>query len=193
IPVSSSSSNSSVSNPDSFVLSCGVSSNVTDADGRNWIPDSNISPLLIILSPPLLNRKTLLCLLLIFKSEATYRFAVSPNNSHWVRLHFYPSCFSTYNSSAAYFSVTTGDFTLLSNFSAFITAQALTQAYIIREFSLPPIRFGTLNLTFTPSSAYNGTFAFVNGIEIISMPEIFQSTPMVGFSDQFIEAENSTV
>ncbi|KAK2998007.1 hypothetical protein RJ639_022067 [Escallonia herrerae] len=200
IPVSSSSSNSSVSNSDSFVLSCGVSSNATDADGRNWIPDSkyltssdnSVTATAQSQDPslpstvPYMNAR-------IFKSEATYKFSVSPNSSHWVRLHFYPSCYSTYNSSAAYFSVITGDFTLLSNFSVFITAQALTQAYIIREFSLPPIQSGTLNLTFTPSSAYNGTFAFVNGIEIISMPEIFQSTPMVGFSDQFIEAENSTV
>ncbi|XP_022870383.1 receptor-like protein kinase ANXUR1 [Olea europaea var. sylvestris] len=128
-----------------------------------------------------------------FKSESMYKFFVSPMFRYWIRLHFYPSSYVVFDSSKAFFSVTAGGFTLLDNFSASITVEALTQAYIIREFAMIPIKSGTLNLTFTPSSTHNDSFAFVNGIEIIPVPEIFQPAPMVGFSDQQMETESCTM
>ncbi|KAA8531224.1 hypothetical protein F0562_005862 [Nyssa sinensis] len=192
-----SSSSNSASKSDSFVLACGVSSAANDANGRNWVPDSNFlssSGNSIMATAhsqdpslpstiPYMNAR-------IFTSESTYQFPVFPNKRHWVRLHFYPSSYNNFSSSGSFFSVTADRFTLLNNFSASITAQALTQAYIIREFSLRPVHSGSLNLIFTPSSTNNGSFAFVNGIEIISMPEIFEAATMVGFSDQNIDAES---
>ncbi|KAK1283650.1 Receptor-like protein kinase FERONIA [Acorus calamus] len=44
--------------------------------------------------------------------------------------------------------------------------------YMSKEFSIN-ISSRILNLTFTPSPANKNTFAFVNGIEIVSMPQIF--------------------
>ncbi|KAK1283648.1 Receptor-like protein kinase FERONIA [Acorus calamus] len=44
--------------------------------------------------------------------------------------------------------------------------------YISKEFSVN-ISSSILNLTFTPSSSNKNAFAFVNGIEIVSMPQIF--------------------
>uniref|UniRef100_A0A5B7BXN6 non-specific serine/threonine protein kinase n=1 Tax=Davidia involucrata TaxID=16924 RepID=A0A5B7BXN6_DAVIN len=192
-----SSRNSSVSNSDSFVLACGVSSAANDANGLNWAPDikflsssgNSITATARSQDPslpsaiPYMNAR-------IFTSESTYQFSVFPKKRHWVRLHFYPSSYSNFNSSNDFFSVTAGEFTLLNNFSASITAEALTQAYIVREFSLLPIQSGYLNLTFTPSSTHKGSYAFVNGIEIISMPEIFRPASMVGFSDQTIDAQS---
>lgn len=74
-----------------------------------------------------------------------------------------------------HFAVTANEFRLLNNFSVTITAQALTQAYIIIV-----IQNRTFSHTFTPSSNYKGSFAFINGFEIISMPEILHSAKMMG-------------
>ncbi|KAI8004684.1 Receptor-like protein kinase ANXUR1 [Camellia lanceoleosa] len=193
-----SSRNTSVSNSDSFVLSCGGGS-ATDADGRNWVPDSkfltsskNSMTATAQSQDPSLPSTIPYMNARIFTSESTYKFSVSSKNRHWIRLHFYPTSYNDFNSSYSYFSVTANGFTLLKNFSASITSQALTQAYIIREFSLTPIHSGSLNLTFTPSIP-NSSLAFVNGIEVISMPEIFQSITMVEFSDTSIEVEDSVL
>lgn len=66
--------------------------------------------------------------------------------------------------------VTTNSITLLKNFSAFITAEALSQAYLIKEFSLAAFDSDSILLTFKP---VDKSFAFVNGIEVIMEPELF--------------------
>lgn len=190
-----------VTNSYSFVLSCGATSTATDADGRIWSPDSTYFPSSsgnsitskakyqdpsLISDIPYMTAR-------IFKNQTTYSFPVSPKSRHWIRLHFYPSSYDNFNCSSSFFSVNIAGFTLLNNFSASITAQALTQAYIIREFTLVPLQTSTLNITFTPSSAYNDSFAFINGIEIVSMPKIFEPAPMVGFSDQTTETQASSM
>ncbi|OIT25403.1 PREDICTED: receptor-like protein kinase ANXUR1 [Nicotiana attenuata] len=191
------------SNSYSFVLACGATSNATDADGRIWSPDSthlpsssssgnSITSKAKYQDPSLVSDIPYMTAR-IFKTQTTYSFPVSPISRHWIRLHFYPSSYDNFNCSNSFFSVTVGGFTLLNNFSASITAQALTQAYIIREFTLVPLQTNTLNITFNPSSVYKDSFAFINGIEIISMPEIFQAAPMVGFSDQTMETEASSM
>ncbi|KAF8387645.1 hypothetical protein HHK36_026299 [Tetracentron sinense] len=184
----------------SFVLNCGSTTAGPDADGRNWVPDSkyltlsdNSIPAKADFQDPSLPSLVPYMSARIFTSESTYRFSVTPKKRHWVRLHFYPSTYSTLNASDAYFSVVSGDFTLLNNFSASITAQALTQAYIVREFSLTPSDNGYLNITFKPTEKRNGSYAFVNGIEIIPMPDVFEPAILVGFSDQFVDADSSTL
>lgn len=198
--VHSASNTTNISNSDSFVLSCGASTSETDDIGRTWMPDSEFlasSENSIVATAqfqdPSLPSAVPYMSARIFELESTYTFTISSKTRHWIRLHFYPSSYNNVNYSNEFFSVTAGSFTLLSNFSASTTAQALTQAYIVREFSILPIQSGIVNLTFTPSSAYNASFAFVNGIEIISMPEIFQAAPLVGFSDQSMEVEQNTL
>ncbi|URD77252.1 receptor-like protein kinase [Musa troglodytarum] len=131
----------------------------------------------------------------IFASESTYKFAVNKSERHWVRLHFYPSTYGDHAPNNSYFAVSTSDgVTLLKNFSAYITAKALTQAYILKEFSIPPASDGSISLTFTPSEDHNGSFAFVNGIEIISMPNIYsEPAELVGFSGQNVEVGGSAL
>ncbi|KAK1284163.1 Receptor-like protein kinase FERONIA [Acorus calamus] len=109
----------------------------------------------------------------IFQTPYTYSFPVTPGLM-FVRLHFYPSNFTDlkFVASDSFFSVSVGPYTLLNNFSALLTAQAMSFDYISKEFSVN-ISSSILNLTFTPSSSNKNAFAFVNGIEIVSMPQIF--------------------
>ena len=126
----------------------------------------------------------------IFTSPSTYQFPVSPNKHHWVRLHFYPSTYDdAFDPSNAYFAVVANGFTLLNNFSAYLTAKALTQAYFIKEYSLVPVQSGRLNITFTPSLQHGGSYAFINGIEVIPMPDMFQPAPLV-LTHQSIDVGN---
>ncbi|PKA54670.1 Receptor-like protein kinase ANXUR2 [Apostasia shenzhenica] len=182
---------------DAILLNCGSSSDDADADGRKWIGDSSSkassagvaagksTPSTAAFQDPSLPSAVPYMTAAIFKSESAYKFSVSKTDRHWVRLHFYPSSYNGLNPEDAFFSVTaSGGLTLAKNFSAYITAQALTQGYIVREFSLPPVSDGTLTLTFTPAGDHPSSYAFVNGIEVLSMPDIFVSpATMVSFSD----------
>ncbi|CAE6205722.1 unnamed protein product [Arabidopsis arenosa] len=114
----------------------------------------------------------------IFRSEFTYSFPVTPG-SKFLRFYFYPTRYgSEFNAVNSFFSVKVNGFTLLNNFSADLTVKAskTKTEFIIKEFLIPV--YQTLNLTFTPSE---NSLAFVNGIEIVSMPDRFYSKG--GFDD----------
>ncbi|KAJ4805124.1 Receptor-like protein kinase FERONIA [Rhynchospora pubera] len=49
-------------------------------------------------------------------------------------------------------------------------------AYLIREFSIN-VTSSILNLTFAPSTENPNAFAFINGIEIVSSPDLFSISP----------------
>ncbi|KAK3016452.1 LOW QUALITY PROTEIN: hypothetical protein RJ639_007807 [Escallonia herrerae] len=170
-----------------LVLSCG-SNGGTDANGRKWESDSKFlvstdksesstaqsqDPSLPSPVPYMTAR--------IFKGETAYKFAVNGSSRYFLRLTFYPSAYPNYNILNSNFAVVAGGITLLNNFSAFITAEALSQAYIVKEYLLAPSQMDVLNVTFKPA---NNSFAFVNGIELIPSPELFDDdTELVGFSD----------
>ncbi|XP_004494710.1 receptor-like protein kinase ANXUR1 [Cicer arietinum] len=186
-----------IEQPGSLILGCGLDEGgAKDDDGRQWSPDnkflateggSNTSkatyqdPSLTSVVPYMTAR--------IFTSETAYKFQVQPDKRYWLRLHFYPSLYGSFDPSNSYFSVDVNGITLLSNFSAFITCQALSQAYIDREYSLAPLNSDTLTLTFKPSDKQNGAFAFVNGIQLIEMPELFDSAALVGYADQTVDVK----
>ncbi|KAH1192016.1 hypothetical protein AAZX31_20G212000 [Glycine max] len=182
---------------DSLMLGCGLGEGGgKDSDGRQWTPDNKYlsggnsvtskasfqDPSLFSEVPYMTSR--------VFTSEATYKFPVKPDKRYWLRLHFYPAVYNTFDPANSYFSVTSNAVTLLSNFSASITCQALSQAYLDREYSLAPLDSDTLTLTFKPSEKQNGAFAFVNGIQLIEMPELFDSAPLVGYSDQTMDTKS---
>ncbi|KAE8684191.1 Receptor-like protein kinase FERONIA [Hibiscus syriacus] len=181
-----------------LAVACG-SSGGKDEDGRNWEPDQKFlktsgsttqlqadyqDPSLLTIIPYMNAR--------IFTSPATYRFPIKSKEQYLVRFHFYPSAYPNFNISNSFFSVTAGGLTLMNNFSAEITCKALTQAYLVREYSLAPSDSEFLNVTFTPSTKYTNSFAFVNGIELISMPNLFGETTVVGYdsSDLDVSSEN---
>ncbi|KAJ0041874.1 hypothetical protein Pint_18984 [Pistacia integerrima] len=102
-------------------------------------------------------------------SPFTYIFNLTAGQK-FIRLYFYPTLYPEFDNSKAFFSVKAGSFTLLSNFSASFTAAAIGQDTFFKEFCLNVEEGEKLNITFTPSPDYQQAYAFVNGIEIVSMP-----------------------
>ena len=176
--------------PIKILLSCGDQKGGNDADGRKWEPDSKYLvnkdksvESKAEMQDPSLPSDVPYMTARIFNAETSYKFSVNGRSRIFLRLHFYPSSYPNVNISNSYFSVKAGGITLLNNFSAATTALALSQAYIIKEYTLAPSNLNDLSLTFTPSDKYRGSFAFLNGIEVIETPELFDgNTDMVGFS-----------
>ncbi|XP_031268512.1 receptor-like protein kinase FERONIA [Pistacia vera] len=102
-------------------------------------------------------------------SPFTYIFNLTAGQK-FIRLYFYATSYPEFDNSKAFFSVKAGSFTLLSNFSASLTAAAIGQDTFFKEFCLNVEEGEKLNITFTPSPDYQQAYAFVNGIEIVSMP-----------------------
>ncbi|XP_022759137.1 receptor-like protein kinase FERONIA [Durio zibethinus] len=126
-------------------------------------------------------------------SEFKYTFSVTPGQK-FVRLYFHSASYKKFDRSKAFFSVKAGSFTLLKNFSAFLVAESSRHKSFFREFCLHIEENQVLDLIFTPSpSASNDTYAFINGIEIVSMPsnlyyaplESLEGIPYIGQSTTF--------
>ncbi|KAK6118183.1 hypothetical protein DH2020_048084 [Rehmannia glutinosa] len=185
---------------DKIFLNCGAPSDSTDPDGRIWTSDigskfamsttkSSTAPAAIqkpsVPDVPYMTAR-------IFQSEFTYSFPVAPGRK-FVRLYFYPATYNGLDASNAIFSVNSGAYTLLRNFSAAQTTEALNYDYIMKEFSVN-VPSEVLNVTFTPSHNTSNSFAFVNGIEIVSHPDIYSTDgteTVVGQSTGF-NIDNST-
>ncbi|CAE6205726.1 unnamed protein product [Arabidopsis arenosa] len=189
---------------DVFLINCGDNSATNDQNGRTWTPEevkalpsnsdfaSFTSDALYqdsgIAQVPYMKAR-------IFRSNFTYSFLVSPGWK-FLRLYFYPTRYgSGFDAASSFFLVNVNGITLLRNFSADLTAKASLpeSKSLIKEFIVPVHQ--TLNLTFTPS---RDSFAFVNGIEIVSMPDRFYSKggfdemiTNVGSNGEFV-IENST-
>jgi serine/threonine protein kinase len=178
---------------DDIPLNCGSSGNstTTTSDGRTWIGDvdSKFFPV-----EYLQNQKSLIARAVqqsssavqvpyatarISFSEFTYIFPVTTGQK-FIRLHFYPALYPNFDRSKALFSVRAGRFTLLSNFNASLTADADDDPgdTIFREYCVSIEEDQRLNITFTPSVANGNSYAFINGIEILSMPPyLYYSNP----------------
>nr|GMC65991.1 receptor-like protein kinase FERONIA [Ipomoea batatas] len=106
----------------------------------------------------------------IFRNQCTRSYPVSPGLM-FIRLHFNPTNYtvpgiiSSFQPEDYFFSVTANEYTLLSNFSAFFSA-SVDNPVVQKEYVVN-VNADRLNLTFIPS---RNSFAFVNGIEIVSIP-----------------------
>nr|XP_011467877.1 PREDICTED: receptor-like protein kinase FERONIA isoform X2 [Fragaria vesca subsp. vesca] len=102
-------------------------------------------------------------------SEFTYTFTLTTGQK-FIRLYFYHASYADFDRSKALFSVKAGGYTLLQDFNASATVDASGVETIYKEFCLN-IYGGdqSLNITFIPSKAEQA-YAFINGIEIVSMP-----------------------
>lgn len=164
----------------SIHLNCGAPAPESDLDGRRWTPDSSSQFALPSSSATVADPqraspvpKVPYLTARIFTSPSTYSFPLAVGRV-FLRLYFYSCNYGNYTATDAFFSVTAGPYTLLHNFSAYLVADAADSACIVREFSLN-VSAGVLNLTFIPSSTSN-SFAFINGIEIVPIPDIFGSS-----------------
>lgn len=99
----------------------------------------------------------------IFSGPSKYTFPISQSGRHWVRFHFYPFNYQNYDMNSAVFSVFSQQTTLLSDF----TPKNAT----VREYSVN-VTSNDLVITFSPSS---NSFAYVNAIEVVSVPDILIS------------------
>ncbi|KAK8458068.1 hypothetical protein SEVIR_3G296600v4 [Setaria viridis] len=164
-------------------LDCGASSpTAPDANERTWDSDtgSKFAPLLkgtaatASYQDPALPSTTPYMTARIFTSNYTYSFPVGPGRM-FVRLYLYPSTYGNHAPANAYFGVTAANLTLLDNFNASQTALATNSASFVLEYSVN-VSASKLDLTFSPSTHQNGSYAFVNGIEIVPTPDLF-TTP----------------
>ncbi|KAB2068028.1 hypothetical protein ES319_A08G002500v1 [Gossypium barbadense] len=95
----------------------------------------------------------------VFTDVSKYTFSISRQGRHWIRLYFYPFAFGNYNLSLAKFDVSTENHVLLTSFSV--------QAPLVKEFSVN-VTSNSLAVTFSP---LKGSFAFINAIEVVSVPD----------------------
>ncbi|RVW20814.1 Receptor-like protein kinase FERONIA [Vitis vinifera] len=150
---------------ENFAINCGSSGNSQEL-GRNWMGDidSKFSPL-----------------------------ETAPGQKY-IRLHFHPSSYGgEFDRSTAIFSVKTGGgYTLLSNFSGALVADSEScREKILKEFCINFKEEGEkLNITFAPTAGEDA-YAFINGIEIVSMPDyLYYTSPQDG-GFKFIGQHNS--
>ncbi|KAL0014787.1 hypothetical protein SO802_001856 [Lithocarpus litseifolius] len=195
---------------DNIMISCGSSGNTTALDGRTWIGDVNskffpqeqsqnqVSQATISVKQPSSASQLPYTTARLSFSPFTYIFPLTTGQK-FVRLYFYPASYGNFDRSKALFSVKAGPFTFLNSFNASLTADADGDPgdTIYKEFCVNINEDERLNITFTPSNS--NSFAFINGIEILSMPSYLyytqsddQSPPLIGQQMQFYNIDNET-
>ncbi|XP_021800891.1 receptor-like protein kinase FERONIA [Prunus avium] len=122
----------------------------------------------------------------------TYEFRVT-SGQKFVRLYFNPVSYGPdFDRSNALFSVTAGGFTLLKDFNSSVTADASGSDTIYREFCLNVESEQSLYITFKPSRATSDAYAFINGIEIVSMPNyLYYTSAQNSDGVNYIGSENT--
>ncbi|XP_021761576.1 probable receptor-like protein kinase At5g61350 [Chenopodium quinoa] len=119
---------------------------------KDGVPSSKLPP-----PPPLPLYKSAR----IFPSASSYKFPISQQGFHLIRLYFFPLPHPSYNLSNAVFRVTTENFVLLHDFTVHYPSPVFKE-YILNLTS------DTLTLKFSPKK---NSFAFINAIEVISVPD----------------------
>ncbi|XP_011009251.1 PREDICTED: receptor-like protein kinase FERONIA [Populus euphratica] len=163
---------------DSIALDCGSSSQ-SFVSGRQWTADINSKVALLDQDSPSSNStangastsSVPYHTARVSHSQFTYTFPVKTTGPKYVRLYFNPASYTGFNRSKASFSVTAGRYTFLSNFSGIHYTDPLGERGYAREFILNVEgEQKNLSVAFTPSPHVAGAYAFINGIEIVSMP-----------------------
>ncbi|KAK6154987.1 hypothetical protein DH2020_009235 [Rehmannia glutinosa] len=186
---------------DFILLNCGASSNMNDISRRSWDSDdrsryapSNAAGVSLSSAASDMHPSVFQVpyeTAHVFRSPFTYTFPVLAGPK-FLRLYFYPNTYSGFNAPQSFFSVTANDFTLLSNFSAFLNSPSPSEPSFMKEFIINVDENQRLDLTFSPNS---NSFAFVNGIEIVSIPDklYFRGNDVqIRFVDQLFYLKNDT-
>ncbi|KAB2022375.1 hypothetical protein ES319_D07G205900v1 [Gossypium barbadense] len=158
---------------DNIALNSGSTTNTTDLSGRSWISDNTIyldqsSKVSVISTSPTEGDPIPYTTALLSRSQFTFSFTVTPGPK-FIRLHFHPASYRAFNRSNAFFDVHIGGYTVLSNFSAALKADDLKLEVFYSEFCIY-VDEEKLNILFNPNPNMPDSYAFINGIEIVSMP-----------------------
>ncbi|KAL0318619.1 UNVERIFIED_CONTAM: Receptor-like protein kinase FERONIA [Sesamum angustifolium] len=176
-------SNNPTHSTGSVSINCGSSGASAARDGREWLGDvqpklssllqmkgssttSSVIHKLISADDPVPHKTARLS-----HSRFSYAFQVNPGQKV-IRLHFNPAQYKGFKRFKDLFSVEAGPFMLLSNFSASLFANALGVNSFVKEFGINiEENQQHLNIIFSPENSQSlDTYAFINGIEIISVP-----------------------
>ncbi|GKA36822.1 receptor-like protein kinase FERONIA [Tanacetum coccineum] len=175
---------------DHFLLDCGSSTTSTSDSNQRWDNDefskfvpSNITTSSFSSTPDSRDSSVpnipYSSARIFNDSSFTYTFPVS-QGPKFLRLYFYPATYSGLNPNQSFFSVSSNGYSLLSNFSAFLTASYLAKIRLdagvgspsvpsfFKEFLIYVKDSQFLHVIFTPLP---NSYAFINGIEIVSLPE----------------------
>ncbi|KAJ0754328.1 putative protein kinase RLK-Pelle-CrRLK1L-1 family [Helianthus annuus] len=167
---------------DHFFLACGTPTSTTtdrrwDGDENSRFVPSNFTTTSFSATPlqldPSVSPTPYSNARIFNASSFTYSFPVS-EGPKFLRLHFYPATYADLKPEKSYFSVSSNGFSLLTNFSAFLTISFLENALssqnpnFVKEFIIYVQDTQILSVTFTPAP---NSYAFINGIEIVSMPD----------------------
>ena len=158
---------------DNFTISCGTTGKSYDGE-RTWTGDTGstflshqdgtVSANATTQSPS--TNQVPYTAARLSRSRFSYSFPVSPGPK-FLRLFFYPAEYASFPRSNASFTVQSNQFTLLHVFNASLKAE--NTKTIFREYVVNVDGDSErLNLTFTPSQP--NSYAFINGIEVLSMP-----------------------
>ncbi|XP_061359966.1 receptor-like protein kinase FERONIA [Gastrolobium bilobum] len=114
----------------------------------------------------------------ISHSKFTYSFPVT-NGPKFVRLHFYPTSYANFKPYNTLFSVkidNNNNLTLLKDFNASLFVVKDESETITKEYCVNVETGERLNITFIPSTNDSDAYAFINGIEVVSMPPFLYYT-----------------
>jgi serine/threonine protein kinase len=156
--------------PDNYLIDCGSRANTTVGQ-RTFLSDTALSSSLttpqdILAStssnsiPSTINAP-LLSTARIFTGPSSYTFQIQKQGRHYIRLHFFPFSYQSYDLATAKFTISTQDVVLLTDFTPNGKSSTLFKEYSLNLTS------DTLVLSFMPSQ----NLAFVNAIEVISLPD----------------------
>ena len=106
-----------------------------------------------------------------------YSFPVA-TGPKFLRLFFYLSTYTnSFNRHDASFTVISNGFTLLKDFNASLNADVEGVDTLLKEYVINVGEDQRLDLSFIPSNGNSNNYAFINGIEVLSMPNDLYYTP----------------
>ncbi|XP_031109037.1 receptor-like protein kinase THESEUS 1 [Ipomoea triloba] len=158
---------------DGFLISCGKSRAVEVEDGRVFQPDfgnSNVGLSAnshIVVSNAGKGMSDLYGSARVFTESSTYTIRTKQGGRHWLRLHFFPVENSDYDLKLAAFSVVANGVTLLHRFSY---SKLQENGPVVKEYVVEIGRLSSDNLELI-LSPWPGSIAFINGIEVVSLPK----------------------
>ncbi|XP_016467918.1 receptor-like protein kinase THESEUS 1 [Nicotiana tabacum] len=160
-------SNAAFTPADNYLLACGSSKNVTFL-GQIFVPDTTHSSVALE-SPENSIASTsnstapfsIYQSARIFHTTTSYKFDIHQQGRHWVRLYFYP--IPGHNLTSASITVVTENFVLLNNFSF----NKYRGKYLFKEYAIN-VTSDSLTIALIPS---NNSVAFINAIEVVSVPD----------------------